>query len=889
MIGTFINIGERTNVTGSAKFRKLIQADDFSGALDVARQQIEAGAQIIDVNMDDGLIDGEEAMTTFLNLIASEPDISRVPVMIDSSKWSVIEAGLKCVQGKSVVNSISLKEGEAEFLAQAREVRKLGAAVVVMGFDEDGQADTVARKVEIAERSHALLTRKAGFCPQDIIFDPNIFAVATGIEEHNDYGIAFIEATRQIRRKLEGCHVSGGVSNLSFSFRGNEPVRRAMHSVFLYHAIRAGLTMAIVNAGQIDIYDEIPPDIRDTVEDVILNRRDDATERLLALAEEIRDSGGPKKEAANAEWREKPVAERLRHALVNGIDKHVVDDTEEARLAADRPLEVIEGPLMAGMNVVGDLFGSGKMFLPQVVKSARVMKLAVNHLIPYMEADKRAEDRQEKGKILMATVKGDVHDIGKNIVGVVLQCNNYDVIDLGVMVPTEKILEVARAENVDVIGLSGLITPSLDRMVDVAAEMERQGFDIPLLIGGATTSRKHTALKIEPKYSGGVIHVDDASRAVSVVSRLLSESTRQAVLDEAAALYENIRQDRSPDARAKGGISLKAARENKFTPDWSAYTPPMPSFAGVREVENLSLADIAAHIDWTPFFHTWGVKGAFPRVLDDEKKGGVARDLFDKAQAMLKRIIDEEWFQPRAVVGFWPANAEGDDVALYADEGRAEPLAHFRFLRQQGDKSAGRPNLCLSDYVAPKESGLKDWIGGFAVTAGPEPDRIADRFAQDNRDFDAIMVKALGDRFAEALAEYLHKRVRRNLWGYAPDEDLDNDALITESYRGIRPAPGYPACPEHTEKGLLFQLLNAEERAGVTLTESFAMWPAAAVSGFYLSHPDARYFGVGRINRDQVADYAQRKGMTVEEAEKWLSPSLAYDPEDRGEAVKDAA
>lgn len=890
MIGTFINIGERTNVTGSAKFRKLIQADDFTGALDVARQQIEAGAQIIDVNMDDGLIEGEEAMTTFLNLIASEPDISRVPVMIDSSKWSVIEAGLKCVQGKSVVNSISLKEGEDEFLLHAREVRKLGAAVVVMGFDEDGQADTVARKVEIAERSHALLVQKAGFRPQDIIFDPNIFAVATGMEEHNDYGIAFIEATRQIRDRLPGCHVSGGVSNLSFSFRGNEPVRRAMHSVFLYHAIRAGLTMAIVNAGQIDIYDEIPTKIRDTVEDVILNRRDDATERLLALAEEVRESGdGPKKEAVNAEWREKPVADRLRHALVNGIDKHVVDDTEEARLEADRPLEVIEGPLMAGMNVVGELFGSGKMFLPQVVKSARVMKLAVNHLIPYMEADKRAEDRQEKGKILMATVKGDVHDIGKNIVGVVLQCNNYEVIDLGVMVPTEKILEVAKAEKVDVIGLSGLITPSLDRMVDVASEMERQGFDIPLLIGGATTSKKHTALKIEPKYSGGVIHVDDASRAVSIVSRLLSAQTRQQVLDDAAAEYAAIRDNRSPDARAKGGVSLAAARANRFAPDWSAYTPPRPGFTGLREVQDLSLKDIAEYIDWTPFFHTWGVKGAFPRVLDDPKKGAVARDLYDKATSMLDRIIAEEWFQPRAVVGFWPAGAVGDDVALYADETRAEPIAHFRFLRQQGDKSAGRPNLCLSDFVAPAAGGPPDWMGGFAVTTGPEPDRIADRFAQDNHDFDAIMVKALGDRFAEALAEYLHKRVRRDLWGYAQDEELDNAALIAETYRGIRPAPGYPACPEHTEKGLLFQLLEAEDRAGVTLTESYAMWPAAAVSGFYFSHPDARYFGVGRINRDQVADYAARKGMSVAEAEKWLSPSLAYDPAEKPEAVRDAA
>jgi len=879
MIGSFVNIGERTNVTGSARFRKLIQAEDYAGGLEVARQQIEAGAQIIDINMDDGLLDSEAAMKTFMNLIAAEPDISRVPIMVDSSKWSVIETGLKCAQGKCVVNSISLKEGEDLFLREAREVRKLGAAVVVMGFDEDGQAETADRKVEIAKRSHALLTRDVGFRDEDIIFDPNIFAVATGIEEHNDYGIAFIEATRRIRRDLPGCHVSGGVSNLSFSFRGNEAVRRAMHSVFLYHAIKAGMDMAIVNAGQIDIYDEIPERLRDTVEDVILNRRDDATERLLDLAEEFKGQGGATKKMEDGAWRSEPVRDRLRHALVNGLDRHVVDDTEEARLEADRPLEVIEGPLMDGMNVVGDLFGSGKMFLPQVVKSARVMKLAVNHLIPFMEADKKPGEKSGKGKILLATVKGDVHDIGKNIVGVVLQCNNYEVIDLGVMVPTEKILQVARDEKVDVIGLSGLITPSLDRMVEAASEMQRQGFTIPLLVGGATTSRKHTAIKIAPEYEHGVVHVDDASRAVATVSKLLSPQAKDAFLTETADQYAAIRDGKTGTQRTRASTPLAAARANGLQLDWQGYEPPSPSFIGARTVEDLSLGEIAAHIDWTPFFHAWGVRGAYPRVLKDGEKGEVARDLFAKAEAMLTRIVEEEWFTPQAAVGFWPAAAQGDDVVLYADENRDEVSATFRFLRQQADKSGGRPNLCLSDFVAPVAARAPDWIGGFAVTAGPEAHQIAERFEAKHNDFDAIMVKALADRLAEAMAELVHRRVRRELWGYAPAEDLDNDALIAEAYRGIRPAPGYPACPDHTEKGLLFDLLDAQTRAGLSLTESFAMWPAAAVSGFYFSHPESRYFGIGHIGRDQAQDYAARKGMTLEEAEQWLAPVLAYDPE----------
>ncbi len=882
MIGSFVNVGERTNVTGSARFRKLIQAEDYAGGLQVARQQIEAGAQIIDINMDDGLLDSEAAMKTFMNLIAAEPDISRVPIMVDSSKWSVIEAGLKCAQGKCVVNSISLKEGEDAFLREAREVRKLGAAVVVMGFDEDGQAETADRKVAIAKRSHALLTGDAGFRSEDIIFDPNIFAVATGIEAHNDYGVAFIEATRRIRTALPECHVSGGVSNLSFSFRGNEAVRRAMHSVFLYHAIKAGMDMAIVNAGQIDIYDEIPKRLRETVEDVILNRRNDATERLLELAEEYKGQGGVTKKGEDDKWRKEPVRERLRHALVNGLDRHVVDDTEEARQEADRPLEVIEGPLMDGMNTVGDLFGSGKMFLPQVVKSARVMKLAVNHLIPFMEADRKPGDKSGKGKVLLATVKGDVHDIGKNIVGVVLQCNNYEVIDLGVMVPTEKILQVAREEDVDIIGLSGLITPSLDRMVEVAAEMQRQGFTIPLLIGGATTSRKHTAIKIAPEYEHGVVHVDDASRAVATVSKLLSPQAKEAFLTETADRYRAIRDGKAGTQRTQAATPLSAARANRLKLDWQGYVPSSPSFIGARTIEDLRLAEIAEHIDWTPFFHAWGVRGAYPRVLEDSEKGVVARDLLAKAQAMLTRIVEEEWFTPRATVGFWPAASRGDDVVLYTDETQARERATFRFLRQQANKSGGRPNLCLADFVAPEDAGTPDWIGGFAVTAGPEAHRIAERFEGKHNDFDAIMVKALADRLAEALAELMHRRVRRDLWGYAPDEDLDNDALIAESYRGIRPAPGYPACPDHTEKGLLFDLLDAPKRIGLTLTESCAMWPAAAVSGLYFSHPDSRYFGIGHIGRDQAEDYAARKGMTLAEVEQWLSPVLAYEPEARG-------
>ena len=878
MIGTFVNVGERTNVTGSARFRKLIQADDFVGGLQVARQQIENGAQIIDVNMDDGLLDSESAMQTFMNLIASEPDICRVPVMVDSSKWSVIEAGLKCAQGKCIVNSISLKEGEDLFLREAREVRKLGAAVVVMGFDEDGQAETADRKVEIAKRSHALLTRDVGFRSEDIIFDPNIFAVATGIDEHNDYAVAFIEATRRIRQELAGSHVSGGVSNLSFSFRGNETVRRAMHSVFLYHAIRAGMDMAIVNAGQIDIYDEIPEHLREIVEDVILNRRDDATERLLDLAEEFKGSDGKAKSVVDNSWRQEPVSARLRHALVNGLDEHVVADTEEARVDSTRALDVIEGPLMDGMNVVGDLFGSGKMFLPQVVKSARVMKLAVNHLVPFIEADKKPGDTSGKGKILLATVKGDVHDIGKNIVGVVLQCNNYEVIDLGVMVPTDRILQVAREENVDIIGLSGLITPSLDRMVEVASEMQRQGFTVPLLIGGATTSKKHTAIKIAPEYDHAVVHVDDASRAVATVSKLLSPEKKGAFVEETVSQYAAIRDGKKGTIRTDAASSLLNARSNRLALDWDTYIPPAPTFTGARKIDDFTLAEIAAHIDWTPFFHACGVRGAYPRVLDDPEKGTVARDLFQRAQDMLERIVEEQWFAPQAVVGFWSAEAHGDDVYLLDPNDSSKQLATFHFLRQQTAKSGGRPNFCLSDYIAPAGAGVSDWMGGFAVTAGPQAHELAVAFEAENNDFDAIMVKALADRCAEALAELIHKRVRSDLWGYATDEALDNDALIAEAYRGIRPAPGYPACPDHTEKGMLFDILCAPDLTGITLTESFAMWPAASVSGFYFSHPESRYFGIGHIGRDQVTDYAARKGINLADAEKWLAPILAYDP-----------
>ena len=877
----FVNVGERTNVTGSAKFRKLIVNRDYAAALDVARDQVENGAQIIDVNMDEGLIDSKVAMVEFLNLIASEPDIARVPIMIDSSKWEVIEAGLQCVQGKSVVNSISLKEGEAQFREQAGLCLAYGAAVVVMAFDEAGQADTFARKTEICARAYRILVEEVGFPPEDIIFDPNIFAVATGIEEHNNYGVDFIEATRWIRTNLPHAHVSGGVSNLSFSFRGNEPVREAMHAVFLYHAIQAGMDMGIVNAGQLAVYDQIDPELRDACEDVVLNRRPDGTERLLEIAERFR-GGAREEKARDLAWREWPVEKRLEHALVNGITEFIEADTEEARQAADKPLDVIEGPLMAGMNVVGDLFGAGKMFLPQVVKSARVMKQAVAVLLPFMEEEKRRNGgtgRQSAGKVLMATVKGDVHDIGKNIVGVVLACNNYEIIDLGVMVPPQKILQVAREENVDVIGLSGLITPSLDEMVHLASEMERERLRLPLLIGGATTSKVHTAVKIAPRYSGPAVHVLDASRAVGVVGALLSPAQKAEYVAGIRSEYAEVTARHERAERAKERLPLAKARANAMRIDWEGYSVPAPAFTGPRVINNWDLAEIARYIDWTPFFQTWELKGVYPKILDDEKQGEAARALFDDAQAMLARIIDERWFTPCAVVGFWPANAVGDDIRLYANEGRGEVLATLHTLRQQHAKRPGRPNLALADFVAP-EGSVADYVGGFVVTAGPEEAEIAERFDRANDNYAAIMVKALADRCAEAMAEMLHERVRRELWGYAPEERFSAEELIREAYRGIRPAPGYPAQPDHTEKLTLFKLLDAEAATGVRLTESMAMWPGSSVSGLYIGHPESHYFGVAKVERDQVADYAARKGWELAEAERWLAPILNYTPRD---------
>ena len=871
----FVNVGERTNVTGSARFRKLITAGDYPAALDVARDQVENGAQIIDVNMDEGLIDSAAAMTAFLNLIAAEPDIARVPLMIDSSKWEVIEAGLKCTQGKAIVNSISLKEGEDAFLHHARLCRRYGAAVVVMAFDETGQADTENRKVEICARAYDLLVNSVGFPPEDIIFDPNIFAVATGIEEHDNYGVDFINATRRIRQTLPHVHVSGGVSNLSFSFRGNEPVREAMHAVFLYHAIQAGMDMGIVNAGQLAVYDQIDPALREACEDVVLNRRADGTERLLELAERFKGEGGAKAREKDLSWREWPVGKRLEHALVNGITEFIETDTEEARQAAARPLHVIEGPLMAGMNVVGDLFGAGKMFLPQVVKSARVMKQAVAHLLPYMEAEKSEGASSSAGKVLMATVKGDVHDIGKNIVGVVLACNNYEIIDLGVMVPAQKILETARAEKVDIIGLSGLITPSLDEMVHVASEMEREGFDIPLLIGGATTSRVHTAVKINPRYhKGQTVYVTDASRAVGVVSNLLSDE-KVTYIDEVRREYQEVaaRYNRGDADRAR--LSIEDARANAVKLDWSAYQAPRPQFTGTKVLADWDLAEIARYIDWTPFFQTWEMKGVYPKLLDDPAQGEAARALFADAQAMLKRIIGERWLSPRAVVGFWPANRSGDDIRLWTDEDRTAELATLHTLRQQVTKRDGRPNVALADFVAP--DGQPDWVGGFVVTAGDESARVR-AFKDAHDDFSAILLQALSDRFAEALAEMLHERVRREFWGYAPEEGFSAEELIAEPYRGIRPAPGYPAQPDHTEKRTLFDLLDATAATGVELTESMAMWPGSSVSGLYLAHPEAYYFGVAKVEADQVADYAARKGMTVAQAERWLAPVLNYVP-----------
>ena len=875
----FVNVGERTNVTGSARFRKLITAGDFPAALEVARDQVENGAQILDVNMDEGLIDSVAAMTTFLNLIAAEPDIARVPLMIDSSKWEVIEAGLKCTQGKAVVNSISLKEGEEQFLHHARLCRRYGAAVVVMAFDETGQADTENRKVEICSRAYELLVNTVGFPPEDIIFDPNVFAVATGIEEHDNYGVDFIRATARIRQGLPHAHVSGGVSNLSFSFRGNEPVREAMHAVFLYHAIQAGMDMGIVNAGQLAVYDQIDPALREACEDVVLNRHPagegTATERLLDLAQRFKGEGGAKAREKDLSWREYPVDKRLEHALVNGITEYITEDTEEARLAAERPLHVIEGPLMAGMNVVGDLFGAGKMFLPQVVKSARVMKQAVAHLLPFMEEEKSEGRSSSAGKILMATVKGDVHDIGKNIVGVVLACNNYEIIDLGVMVPAQKILETAKAENVDIIGLSGLITPSLDEMVHVASEMEREGFDIPLLIGGATTSRVHTAVKINPRYhKGQTVYVTDASRAVGVVSNLLS-GEKSSYVSGVRKEYEDVANRYNRGDADRPRLSIEDARANAVKPDWSTYQATPPQFTGTLALPDWDLAEIARYIDWTPFFQTWEMKGVYPRILDDPKQGEAARTLFADAQAMLAQIIEGRWLNPRAVIGFWPANRVGDDIRLWTGEDRATPLATLHTLRQQVIKRDGRPNVALADFMAPE--GQQDWIGGFVVTAGDEMARVQG-FKDAHDDFSAILLQALADRFAEALAELVHERVRRDYWGYAPDETFTPQELIAEPYRGIRPAPGYPAQPDHTEKRTLFALLDATAATGVELTDGMAMWPGSSVSGLYLAHPDAYYFGVAKVEADQVADYAVRKGMTLPEAERWLAPLLNYTP-----------
>jgi 5-methyltetrahydrofolate--homocysteine methyltransferase len=882
----FVNVGERTNVTGSKAFARLVLAGDYAEALSVARQQVENGAQVIDVNMDEAMLDSEAAMHRFLTLVAAEPDIARVPVMIDSSKWSVIEAGLKCVQGKSIVNSISMKEGEAEFLRQARLARRYGAAVVVMAFDEKGQADTLERRTAICRRAYELLTVEADFPPEDIIFDPNIFAVATGLEEHARYALDYIEAARWIRHNLPHAQVSGGLSNLSFSFRGNDALREAMHTAFLYHAIRAGMSMGIVNPGQLGVYEEIEPQLRERVEDVILNRRDDATERLVGFADSVK-SGGAKAAKEDDAWRRAPVRERLVHALVNGITTHIIADTEEARLAASQPIHVIEGPLMDGMNVVGDLFGAGKMFLPQVVKSARVMKQAVAHLVPFIEAEKAksGEGGRPKGKIVIATVKGDVHDIGKNIVAVVLQCNNYEVLNLGVMVPAQRILETARVEKADAIGLSGLITPSLEEMAHVAREMEREGFTLPLLIGGATTSRAHTAVKIAPNYSGPVVYVPDASRSVPVTQSLLSRDAREAYVAEVRADYEKLRRQHAEKKGPGPLLALGRARELGYAVDWKAYTPPAPAKPGLTVLANYPLEKLAPYIDWGPFFQTWELSGPYPKILDDPVVGTEARKLFADAQAFLKKMIDGRWVRASGVCGLFPAARVGDDIEIYRDASQRETLMTWHNLRQQNQKPTGHANQCLADHVAPKESGVPDWVGAFAVTAGLGIEKKLAEFERAHDDYSAIMLKALADRLAEAFAEHLHERVRREYWGYAADEALDNAALVAEKYRGIRPAPGYPACPDHTEKAALFALLDAPKNAGMTLTESYAMLPAAAVSGFYLSHPAASYFAVGRIGRDQIEDYARRKGMRVDEAERWLAPYLAYDPEQQVQAA----
>ncbi|MFH2136004.1 MAG: methionine synthase [Pseudomonadota bacterium] len=873
----FVNVGERCNVAGSAKFKRLIMEGQYEEALEICKQQVETGAQVIDINMDDAMLDGQAAMVKFLKLIASEPDISKVPVMIDSSKWEIIEAGLKCVQGKSIVNSISLKEGEENFIKYATLVKKYGAAAVVMAFDEAGQADTYARKTEICKRSYDILVNQVGFPPEDIIFDPNIFAIATGIEEHDNYAVDFIEATAWIHNNLPYAKISGGVSNVSFSFRGNEPVREAIHTVFLYHAVKAGMNMGIVNAGQLGVYEELPKDLREAVEDVVLNRSPDAGEKLVTLAENFK--GGGKAQVEDLEWRKGTVQERLTHALVRGITTFIVEDTEEARLQATQPVDVIEGPLMTGMNVVGDLFGAGKMFLPQVVKSARVMKQAVAHLIPYIEAEKlRSGDTKPKGKILMATVKGDVHDIGKNIVTVVLQCNNFEVINMGVMVPCQQILDTAREHNVDIIGLSGLITPSLEEMAHVAKEMERQGFTIPLLIGGATTSRVHTAVKIEPNYpSGTVVYVTDASRAVGVCSNLLSSTLRDDYVAELKADYQAAREQHEGKQGKASYVTLDEARKHGLKTDWKNYTPPKPKLLGVQKLENYPLDALVEFIDWTPFFQAWELAGRYPKILHDEVVGEEATKLFADAQAMLKKLVKEKWLTANAVFGLFPANTvNADDIEIYSDDKRKNVAMTWHNLRQQTKKPADIPNYCLADYIAPKDSKVKDYIGGFAVTAGIGIEKKMKEFEKANDDYSAIMMQALADRLAEAFAEHLHMRVRREFWGYAEDEALSNEDIIAEKYRGIRPAPGYPACPEHSEKGPLFELLQAPKNAGITLTESFAMLPTAAVSGFYFSHPEAKYFATGKVDKEQVADYAKRKGWTVEEAERWLAPVLSY-------------
>ena len=874
----FVNIGERTNVTGSARFAKLIKAGDYETAVEVAREQVASGAQMLDVNMDEGLLDSVEAMRTFLNLIAAEPDIARVPVVVDSSKWEVIEAGLECLQGKGVVNSISLKEGEAAFLEQARRIRQYGAATIVMAFDEEGQADTADRKIEICSRAYRLLTEEAGFPPQDIILDPNIFAVATGLEEHHEYAHDYLKACRAIKETLPQAFVSGGVSNLSFSFRGNNALREVMHAVFLYHAVRAGMDMGIVNAGALPVYDDVSEDLRTAIEDVLFNRNPEATERLTSIAGEAK--GAVRAAVEDLGWRDQPVNERLTHALVAGIHDYIEEDAEEARQQFDHPIDVIEGPLMDGMNVVGDLFGSGKMFLPQVVKSARVMKKAVAYLVPYIEQERDGAAASTKGKIVLATVKGDVHDIGKSIVGVVLQCNNYEVVDLGVMVPAAKILEVARELQADIVGLSGLITPSLDEMVHVAREMEREGFLVPLLIGGATTSKLHTAVRIAPEYHGPTIHVTDASRGVTVAGSLRSEAKRDAFTDRVRGDYDRIREEYGARAAVRRSLPLTEARSRKFRIEWDGYAPPRPAVPGMTTLEQYDLAELSDWIDWTPLFRTWELKGTYPALLDDAVVGEEARKLFADAQALLKRIVDERLFTARAVLGLFPANTVGDDdIHVFADEGRDAPLAVLHHLRQQIEKPPGRPDLCLADFVAPQGSGVADYLGAFAVTAGFGASELAARFEAEQDDYHAIMAKALADRLVEAFAERLHQRVRAEYWGYAPDETLKNEELIREKYVGIRPAPGYPACPDHTEKRALFELLGVTERTGIELTDHMALMPAASVCGWYFAHPEAYYFGVGKIGRDQVEDYAIRTGQDVATVERWLAPNLAYERE----------